>query len=157
MKKTLASFTFVSLSVFLLSILAGCEKDENPQADMYNISATMNPGQETGTLNGSPSGSGTTTGTYNADNNTLQYNITWTGLTAQASAGHFHGPALAGENAGPIVTLTLNNTGTSGNASGSTTLTDAQETDLLAGKWYVNIHTATNTGGEIRGQVSAVK
>ena len=36
---------------------------------------------------------------------------------------------------------------------GSATLTDAQAADLVAGKYYVNIHTAANPGGEIRGQV----
>jgi hypothetical protein len=39
-------------------------------------------------------------------------------------------------------------------AEGSATLTDAQASDLLAGKLYVNIHTAANPGGEIRGQVT---
>ena len=46
---------------------------------------------------------------------------------------------FAGEMASPI--------------KGSATLTDAQAADLQAGKYYVNIHTAANKGGEIRGQV----
>ena len=37
---------------------------------------------------------------------------------------------------------------------GSATLTAAQAADLLAGKWYVNLHTAANKGGEIRGQAT---
>ena len=37
---------------------------------------------------------------------------------------------------------------------GSATLTDAQADELLAGKWYVNVHTAANKGGEVRGQVT---
>jgi hypothetical protein len=37
---------------------------------------------------------------------------------------------------------------------GDATLTDAQASDLMAGKWYFNIHTAANKGGEIRGQVT---
>ena len=37
---------------------------------------------------------------------------------------------------------------------GSATLTDAQAADLMAGKLYVNIHTAANKGGEIRGQMT---
>ena len=37
------------------------------------------------------------------------------------------------------------------------TLTDAQAADLEAGKWYFNIHTAANPGGEIRGTVTAMK
>ncbi len=36
---------------------------------------------------------------------------------------------------------------------GETALSDSQTADLLAGKWYVNIHTKANPGGEIRGQV----
>jgi hypothetical protein len=36
---------------------------------------------------------------------------------------------------------------------GSTTITDAQETQLLDGLWYVNVHSTANPGGEIRGQV----
>ena len=38
---------------------------------------------------------------------------------------------------------------------GRAAITDAQAADLLAGRWYVNIHTAAHGGGEIRfdGQV----
>ena len=36
---------------------------------------------------------------------------------------------------------------------GSATLTDAQAAELMAGQWYVNVHTAAHPGGEIRGQV----
>ena len=36
---------------------------------------------------------------------------------------------------------------------GSATLNDAQAAELMDGKWYVNVHTAANKGGEIRGQV----
>ena len=39
-------------------------------------------------------------------------------------------------------------------AKGNATLTEAQAADLIAGRWYVNVHTAANRGGEIRGQVT---
>jgi len=157
MKKTILSLKLLSV-IALTSFISSCSKDDNntPTTDMYNISANMSPAQEVGTLAGSPSGSGTTTGTYNATNNTLQYSVTWTGLTGTATIGHFHGPALAGTNAGVVIPFNLINNGTAGSASGTITLTDAQEVDLLAGKWYSNIHTQANGGGEIRGQVSAI-
>jgi hypothetical protein len=68
-----------------------------------------------------------------------------------ATAAHFHGPAEAGKNAGVAVAIP---NATSSPVEGSATLTDAQAADLVAGKYYINIHTAANPGGEIRGQVT---
>lgn len=36
---------------------------------------------------------------------------------------------------------------------GETTISNEQKTQLLEGKWYVNLHTAANPDGEIRGQL----
>jgi hypothetical protein len=72
-------------------------------------------------------------------------------LSGPATAAHFHGPAEPGKNAGvkvPIPNATASPT------EGSATLTDEQAADLMAGKYYVNVHTAANPGGEIRGQVT---
>ena len=92
------------------------------------------------------------TGTATVDVDTAPKELKWTiqysGLTGNATAAHFHGPAAVGENAGPAVDI-------SGKIeSGSATVTDAQIADLQAGKMYINIHTAKFPDGEIRGQVS---
>jgi hypothetical protein len=88
---------------------------------------------------------------YDAATKKLTWNVTYSGLTGPATAAHFHGPAEAGKNAG--VAVPIANAGTSP-VQGSATLTDAQAADLMAGKLYVNIHTAANPAGEIRGQVT---
>jgi hypothetical protein len=88
---------------------------------------------------------------YDAASKKLTWKLTYSGLSGPATAAHFHGPAEAGKNAG--VAVAIPNAGTSP-AEGSATLTDAQAADLLAGKYYVNVHTQANPGGEIRGQVT---
>jgi hypothetical protein len=80
--------------------------------------------------------------------------MTWTlqvsGLSGPPTAAHFHGPAPAGENAGVAAPITITGQPTD---NGVVTLTAAQMDDLMAGRWYVNVHTAANPNGEIRGQM----
>jgi CHRD domain len=88
---------------------------------------------------------------YDAASKKLSWTVTYSGLSGPATAAHFHGPAESGKNAG--VAVAIPNAGTSP-VEGSATLTDAQAADLEAGKYYINVHTAANPGGEIRGQVT---
>ena len=96
-------------------------------------------------------GKGTADIDYDAASKKLTWKLTYSGLTGPATAAHFHGPAEAGKNAGVAVAIPG---ATASPAEGSATLTDAQAADLMAGKYYVNVHTAANPGGEIRGQVT---
>ena len=96
-------------------------------------------------------GTGTADIDYDPATKKLSWKLTYTGLSGPATAAHFHGPAVAGENAKVSVAIPG---ATSSPAEGSATLTDAQAADLEAGKLYVNVHTAANPGGEIRGQVT---
>jgi hypothetical protein len=98
----------------------------------------------------SSAGTGTADIDYDPATKKLSWRVTYSGLTGPATAAHFHGPAEAGKNGG--VAVPIPNIASSP-AEGSATLTDAQAADLLAGKYYVNVHTAANPGGEIRGQV----
>ncbi len=80
---------------------------------------------------------------------TLTWTVSYSGLTGAPVAAHIHGPALPGANAGVEVPIPVGNSP----MTGSAVLTDAQISDLSMGKTYVNIHTAANKGGEIRGQI----
>jgi hypothetical protein len=64
---------------------------------------------------------------------------------------NFHGPAGPGVGAGVQVT-----TGVAGGPPviANAVLRAAQEADILAGLWYLNLHTSAFGAGEIRGQVS---
>ncbi|MCY7308659.1 MAG: CHRD domain-containing protein [Rhodoferax sp.] len=87
---------------------------------------------------------------YNMDTRVLKWSITYANLSGAPTGGHFHGPAMPGVNAPVALPF-------SGSLAspiiGNAVLTPAQATDLMAGRWYVNLHTAANPGGEIRGQV----
>ncbi len=95
-------------------------------------------------------GSGDLLATLDTSKKSLTYTLTFMGLTGPATAAHFHGPGAPGANAGVAVAIGTNPTSPT---TATITLTDAQIKDLEAGKWYVNVHTAANPGGEIRGQV----
>jgi hypothetical protein len=96
-------------------------------------------------------GSGTADINYDPASKKLSWKLTYSGLSGPATAAHFHGPAEPGKNGGVAVAIPG---ATSSPAEGSATLTDAQAADLAAGKYYINVHTAANPGGEIRGQVT---
>ena len=108
-------------------------------------------------LSSSPTTAGTATGsagyaTVELSGNVLNYNVVHTGLGGGLTAIHFHGPASPGTNAGVQVGLTAGSspiTGTTG------ALTAGQISDLTSGLWYLNLHSGTNRGGELRGQVTS--
>lgn len=88
--------------------------------------------------------------------NQLFFNITYSGLSGPATLAHIHGPAGPAATASPIIDLApfkVGAFGTSGAIAGSVTLTRAQYNAIADGMTYVNIHTAANGGGEIRGQI----
>lgn len=122
--------------------LAACAETVHLKADL-NAASEVPPTTSQGT--------GTLTATLDTDTHQLTYHVEFQNLTGPATAAHFHGPADPGAKAGPQVAVTVKPIVSP--IEGKATLTEAQQKDLLDGKWYFNIHTAANGGGEIRGQV----
>lgn len=106
------------------------------------------------------SGNGTMDFVYNKDLRTLSYTIRWNSLTGPLVQAHIHGTAQKGVNAGILQdwTATIAKT-VAGTYTGSVLIDGVvfREEDLLLGRYYVNIHTALYTGGEIRGQIEGLK
>ena len=116
-------------------------------AEMVKMTATLDAAQEVPPNDSA--GKGTADVTFDTESKKLDWTIEYSGLTGEATAAHFHGPAAKGENADVAVPIEDPKSG----AKGSATLTDAQAADLTAGRYYINVHTAAHPDGEIRGQV----
>ncbi len=98
-------------------------------------------------------GTGSAQLTYDPATKHLTWKVTYSGLSGPATAAHIHGPAAPGGDA-PVV---IKFADPASPIEGSATLTAAQASDLEAGKWYINVHTAEHKSGEIRGQVTPAK
>ena len=146
-----------SLLLSLLAITAvafSCKKDEPVVAadKIYQVSTTLSGANEIPAV--TTSATGTTTGTYNQTTKILSVSTTLVGITP--TAGHIHTqavPTLPDKTGN--VTFNFGTTLTSPVVYTTIIpLTTAQETDLLNGIMYVNFHTVTNKGGEIRGNLT---
>ncbi|HYM04483.1 MAG TPA: CHRD domain-containing protein [Stellaceae bacterium] len=133
--------------------LAGCAHEEMKHDAMMHggLSAHLTGGQEVPP--NTTTGVGDAVFTVSADKKSVSWKVTWSGLTGDALAAHIHGPAAPGANAGVVVNLAPN--GIKNPLEGSAPITEAQLEDLMAGRDYVNVHSAANKGGEIRGQITA--
>ena len=98
-------------------------------------------------------GTGTADITYDPATRVLTWDITYKDLSTQATMAHFHGPAVAGANGPVIIWLSQKGSPAPSPLKGEATLTPEQATQFTAGEWYVNVHTSSHPGGEIRGQV----
>ncbi|CAN5907671.1 CHRD domain-containing protein [soil metagenome] len=147
--ETNLSFSLSALFISLLLLSASCEKEDpapSPEEMFSNIAIT---GAQEAPNPVTTNASGTFNGTFNKNTKILTYTISYSGITPTAM--HFHkgapGTAPASNVVLPITTAP------SPISSSTPALTAEQEADLVAGNWYVNIHSQANPGGEIRGQL----
>lgn len=155
---------FTSIAIALLFSTVSCEKnaEKKKQTDYQKNGIVLSGAQE------NPATTSTALGSmdvfYTKETRILSYSVTWSGLTGPVTNMHIHGLAPRGFNAGVVQNIITATNGlfAPGAAFGATSkvsgtlLVDGviiKEQDLLNGFYYINIHTAANTGGEIRGQI----
>lgn len=145
---------FVAL---LLGLASSCKKkDSNPYLDdnIVKSGLPVSGAQQVPVV--STTGSAMMDVAYSPSTQVLNYNLRWSDLSSDITAMHIHGPADPGQNAGVLVPITnYLSTQRNGQLSGKVTLDNVtmKQADLIAGKWYINIHTASHPNGEIRGQI----
>jgi hypothetical protein len=137
-------------------------QDNYTGPDVIQLTAYLTVDAEKTTINGSPTGFGIATISLEGDTK-VNYLVTYTGLSTNASGvgannGHIHQQTGDSSTSGGVVSgFTPGPTGSSGYVIGQNTITTAVRDAILAGKTYVNIHTAVNGSGEIRGQILRTK
>ena len=110
-----------------------------------DIRVTLAGDQEVPPVKSAGTGSGTI---VIGDDKSVSGSVMTTGIPG--TAAHVH-EAAAGTN-GPVI-IPLAKDGDKYSVPAGAKLTDAQFASFKAGNLYVNVHTAANPGGEIRGQL----
>jgi CHRD domain len=139
---------FIKLApvILLPFIFSACKKDSTtPAPTIINFAASLNGASES-----SPNAStatGSSTGTFNTATKILALSTTYSGI--DPTAGHVHKGEVGAS--GPVefpFTITASPV-----LFTSAALTASEESDLMEGKYYVNLHSTAYPGGEIRGQL----
>jgi hypothetical protein len=144
--KNLKKFSGLLLMIGLIT--TGCGKSDNTVIDkIYHYDVTLSGANEV------PANASTATGkfvgSYTKSTRALAFTLSYSGITATDWHIHKGGTTVSGPveiSLNPVVPSPLQK---------SVTLTAEQELDLLAGNFYVNIHSATFPAGEIRAQLGS--
>jgi hypothetical protein len=157
------------LSVALVVISVGMLSCGGSSGPANNFGAQLSGANETPAISTAASGAGTIA----LNGTTVNYTVSGTGLSGNATGAHIHIGAVGV--AGPVIVdfaaITPLPAGTSTSIAGSFTAANIKNPtnpplnppvvtldDLMAqiraGNAYVNIHTAAHSGGEIRGQLT---
>ena len=142
------------VAIILAIGISGCNKDDEVNNTVSKNGIILSPANENQTPAVVSSASGTMNVSYNKDTKDLKWDITWTGLSDSLRASHIHGTAPKTGNAGVKVPFTLP-VDKSGSYSGTFRVDGVlvKEDSLLAGFYYLNIHSKKYPAGELRGQI----
>ena len=146
MKRTLALLVAVSVAALLTAGLAGGAS----KAETYKLSAKLTAGREVPKPKGATGATGTFTGTLVGRR--LTWKVTYKSLTGKAMQAHIHmgRPGKSGN-----VLVPLCPPGCRSGMHGTKTVSAAIARAIERGGTYVNVHTAKNPAGEIRGQIKS--
>ena len=146
MKKICRSDRSYIISIVFVVVLfttGSCKKAADPNVI---FKATINGTTEV--PSNASTATGTATLTYNKDTKVFNIIVNFSGISATSSHIHKEAPGVSGSVVFAFpspVTSPINYT--------SVALDATQEADLYANMYYVNIHSTTYPGGEIRGQL----
>lgn len=149
--RSILAVAVVALALIVLPVGAAAVQD--------TFTASLTGDQEVPPVTTSASGSATVNIITDSEVNEINYQVTYSGLSGPVVAAHIHlgggsvaGPIILPLAAGPSPmsgTLKEADLKPAGNVA---TFADAIAA-IRAGSTYVNLHTAANPGGEIRGQL----
>lgn len=133
----------IRLAAFVATFTVICS---TVRGDVIQLAMTIDGSQPVPATDSIATGSGTAT--LDTDTNLFSYNYSFNGLEGIQTAVHFHGPAPLCETAAPQITLPLGSP-----VKGQVKLSPQQASDVLAGLWYLNIHSDLFPPGEVRAQI----
>lgn len=153
-RRELTRFCLAAFAVASAAAITGCAMVQRqapsvPDANLVTFTTQLRGANEVPP--NASAASGSVDALFDKNTNLLRWKASFNGLSGPVTGAHFHGPAPVGANAG--VALPWPSPVTSP-VEGRAVLTPAQAADLLAGRWYANIHTAAHPGGEVRGQMT---
>jgi hypothetical protein len=152
-------YAMIAVSGIFLMLMSACKKSDNdvvPDDPLRTTTVQLSGGNETPSV--ASTGTGTANIAFDKNKKTITYTVTWQ-LGASGSTTtdmHFHGAEDGSDlKSSPVVVpITGFSTGNSGTVSGTTReLSDVEVNQLLAGKWYVNVHSSVARPGELRGNI----
>jgi hypothetical protein len=153
--------------IIVTSMATACTKGgklERVSGDQYTITSTASSKQLVPAID--TTSTGTFTGFYDEQSNSLSFTIKWNDLWRTTSKDtvtsvNFYGPATAATNGELVRSLPFVSTNNAASANlglaGLKGFTMTEQADFLAGAWYFTINTKKYPNGIIRGQLAATK
>lgn len=146
--------------------IAACDDDDDPVAasDPVFVATLSGANERPNPVATAATGTATVT----VSGGTASYVVTYNGIGGTPTGAHIHGPGNATQAVGVVVDFPRTTaTASTGTLTGSFTAADIRAptgqtpmsmdslvTLMRTGNAYVNVHTAANPGGEIRGQLN---